>query len=143
MKVVQIPFLLRAAVVWRLALLLGIALPAVGCGRGLDRCAVDGSVTFDGQPVDRGTIEFSPTAADQPSASGAVVQDGEYSIPRRTGLAPGKYRVRIYSPTPAPARQGPDVPPPVERIPANYNTKTELTVEVTPSGPNTFDFHMD
>ncbi len=127
-----------------LAVLAGFILGAGGCGPRSNRRQISGTVTLDGQPVDRGNIEFAPISAEQPSASGAMVIAGKYTIPPRSGLAPGKYTVRIYWPVPLPADQSPNAPRvvPRERVPAKYNVRSELTVEVRPGQPNTFNFDL-
>ena len=79
------------------ALMAGAILAIAGCDRGATiGCAISGEVTLDGMPVDGGNIQIDPVEAKQTSASGALIQAGRYSIPRQTGLAPGKYRVHIY-----------------------------------------------
>lgn len=125
------------------ALVVGAVSLSLGCGRGgVDRCAINGSVTMTGEPVDGGNIQFAPLTVGQGSASGAVVQAGRYSVPRESGLVAGKYRVRIYWPEKAGREQGPNVPLARERIPAKYNTGSELTVEVRQGSDNTFDFAL-
>lgn len=119
----------------------------VGCGgdNPLNRQPVSGTVTLDGQPIDHGSIEFSPQDPEGVSSGGMIV-DGEYSVPAEKGLPPGKYRVRIYAPeggVPVPADQppGPGVgPPPKERIPPAYNRESEIMVEVIEGGDNTFEY---
>ena len=117
-----------------------------------DRCAISGAVTLDGKPVDGGNIQIDPLEAKQTSASGALIRAGRYSIPRQTGLAPGKYRVRIYwaekvntgiVPTiTGDVGHNVNVTPPRELIPAKYNTESELTIEVRQSDANRFDFAL-
>jgi hypothetical protein len=136
----------------------GAALALPGCGHaGSDRCDVTGTVTLAGQPVDGGNIEFAPLAASQGSASGAMIQAGRYTIPSKTGLSPGKYRVRIYwadKPTLVDADES-DAPPGAikknparipqvkELIPAKYNVESQLTIDVRQDGGNTFDFALE
>jgi hypothetical protein len=136
---------------WLLAA--SMALVAVGCGRvGTDRCALTGSVTLAGKPIDGGNIQIEPLDVKQTSASGALIQQGRYAIPRETGLAPGKYRVRIYCaettdakivPTITGGPQNAHVGPPKELIPAKYNAESQLTIEVRQGGGNTFDFALE
>lgn len=123
----------------------------VGCGPtdSLNRQAISGTVTLDGQPLENGTIEMVPVDAGEGVASGANITDGSYEIPQEKGLPPGKYTVRISaaagSPTKtskAPPGEG-DVQPAEERIPARYNAQSELTAEVTDGSPNTFDFELE
>ena len=63
---------------------------------------------------------------------------------------PGKYKVAISSPDPRSGQGPPDAPPgerggypATERINAKYNSKTELTAEVTADGKNHFDFQVE
>jgi hypothetical protein len=54
------------------------------------RTTIHGRVTYEGQPVKKGTITFWPTDGQGPSAGGAIV-DGMYSAQ----VGPGKKRVQI------------------------------------------------
>jgi hypothetical protein len=119
-----------------------------GCGKGTDRLKVSGTVTYKGRPLDQGRIEFEPTFTGPTAfASGAPIADGAFTIPAGGGLAPGTYRVRIYSSDrvspKGPVLPGSEGPPPKERLAAKYNTETKLTAEVTAAGPNTFAFTVD
>ena len=49
-----------------------------------------GAVTFDGKPLERGTIAFRPSDGKGPTACG-LIANGRYSC----RLAPGKWRVEI------------------------------------------------
>jgi hypothetical protein len=124
-----------------------VSLAGCGADNPLNRQPVSGAITLDGQPMDHGSIEFSPQADDGVS-SGAMIVDGEYSIPAEKGLPPGEYRVRIYSPeggqsAPADGPPGPNMGPPAqERVPPNYNRESEIIVEVTAEGPNEFDYEI-
>jgi hypothetical protein len=121
-----------------------------GCGGPTDelpRQAVSGKVTFKGQPLAQGMIQFQP-ADGGATAGGGAIADGEYSIAKAEGLVPGKYQVVVTStPPPAPlppgTMPGDPVPPPKETIPAKYNVKTTLSATVTKEGPNTFDFPLE
>jgi hypothetical protein len=138
--------------------LAGAALALPGCGRaGSDRCDVTGTVTLAGQPVDGGNIEFAPLEANLGSASGAMIQAGRYTIPSKTGLSPGKYRVRIYwadkpalldadesDAPPGAIKMNPArIPHVKELIPTKYNVESQLTIEVHQGGGNTFDFALE
>jgi hypothetical protein len=121
--------------------------PLAGCG-GQDRHEVTGEVLLDGQPVEDGVIQFAP-ADGQGTGDGAQIANGRYRIPKEKGLAPGKYKVTIYA---GDGRSGagdasPDSPhartkPGKERIPAEYNTRSNVVKEVTRDGPNKFDFDI-
>jgi len=130
---------------------------SLGCGEPnpLGRKAISGTITFDGSPLEYGMIEFSPTDPAGHS-SGGVINDGTYQIPAPQGLPPGTYKARITSPTdsgpaedeeeellpPGPQEGGRQPPPAKERIPAEFNTKSDKLVDVTVEGPNTFDFEI-
>jgi len=123
---------------------------AVGCANDPNaRQAVSGTVYFQGQPLDQGSIHFIPIER-LPSESGAGIENGAYTVPRDRGLVPGKYKVVIasYDRT-GPKVQSDEMPgePSAkqfkERIPAKYNHKTMLTAEVKGNGKNVFDFKLD
>ncbi|HXG12894.1 MAG TPA: hypothetical protein VNK04_24265 [Gemmataceae bacterium] len=119
-----------------------------GCGDPRNRQEVTGEVTLKGQPVDDGIILFAPVDG-QETGDGAQIVNGKYRIPKEKGLSPGKYRVSIYA---GDGRSGagdasPDSPyagsrPGKERIPPQYNEKSKIIKEVTPGGPNKFDFDI-
>jgi hypothetical protein len=123
---------------------------ATGCGQRGDRLAVSGIVTLDGAPLHSGSIRFTSKGGETLVASGAMIQDGAYHVPQEKGLLPGTYHVEINSPdreaptvmaraTPG----GPGIPVAPDRIPAEYNSSSTKTIEVTPEGENEFDFNID
>ena len=116
-----------------------------GCGPGDPRLAVSGAVTFKGQPLDQGRIEFHPPK-NNGTMSGAVIQNGRYEIPRDKGLAPATYEVRIYSYDQKGGTAG-AIPGEAglgfkERIAKKYNADSTLKADVK-SGQTTFDFSVD
>jgi hypothetical protein len=137
-----------AQTIRRLLLALLLAAPAAGCGdaaRG--RCAVSGTVTFRGQPLDQGMILFVPAAGDLTTQAGTAIRNGQYAIPAPQGLLPGRYRISISSgdgKTPADRNGGPPGPSgnfsSQERIPRDFNVASTHEVEVMKGGPNRFDF---
>jgi hypothetical protein len=79
------------------------ALVVPGCGGDElgKRHPVSGKVTFKGEPVERGTVTFTPADpnAGIRAASGAIV-GGSYQLTTQTnndGAMPGKYKVSIQS----------------------------------------------
>ena len=115
-----------------------------------------GEILLDGQPLDTGSIEFSPHEH-AGVRSGTMIENGAYAIPGNKGLPPGKYLVRIFSPVEAapppeepsvpgptvPGPVGPSQPPPgVERIPPEFNEESEEVIDVTEAGPNEFNFDI-
>lgn len=137
--------------VQRVGLILVVIL--AGCGKNpLGREPIHGTVVLHGEPLDQGAIEFRPVAKKGGVSSGAVITDGEYSIPSDKGLPPGEYRVMIFSaaadPSPAPLGPPGSNPmggprPTIERIPPQYNVSSQVIVEVTAGGDNRFDYHIE
>jgi hypothetical protein len=62
---------------------------AVGCQR--STCTVSGSVSYNGKPIERGAITFTPSDGSGPSFGG-MIENGRYEIPQ---AYPGKRTVRI------------------------------------------------
>jgi hypothetical protein len=127
-----------------------LVLPLVsGCGnRGPVRHEITGTVTYKGEPVEEGVIDFEPQDG-QASKDGASIIKGEYRIPKDKGLLPGKYKVSIVigDGTVGTGDASPDAPPRPrgatpgkERAPPEFNVKSTLIREVTADGPNKFDF---
>lgn len=124
----------------------------VGCGGGdgLELYGVTGKVTYDGEPVSNGSISFEPAAGTTGPASGSgLAEDGTYEVPDEKGLVPGTYNVRITGnrKTGRQVPAGPPTPPGsmvdevAQYIPAQYNTKTTLTVQIE-KGKNEHDFKL-
>jgi hypothetical protein len=126
----------------------------VGCRpAGPTRFEVSGEVFFDGTPVEDGSITFTPQDG-QATSDGSNIIKGEYRIPKEKGLLPGKYKVSITAgdgisgagDAGVKAGPRPKVPPGatpgVERVPPEWNTKTQQIVEVKAEGPNKFDFNI-
>jgi len=120
-----------------------------GCGGDpLGRQPIAGSVSLDGAPLEKGTVNFHPVESAKTS-SGGPVAGGKYSLERQKGLAAGKYRVTINAPKPGTGGQavegampGETIAPPVELIPPDWNTNSAQFVEVKFSGPNEFNFEV-
>jgi hypothetical protein len=73
---------------------------AVGCSKpqsGPARIAVTGKVTFDGQPVPRGTIAFEPDSLAGNSGPGGygTIVDGRFTTHPQMGPVGGAQKVRI------------------------------------------------
>jgi hypothetical protein len=104
---------------------------AVGCGSGMAR--VEGKVTFDGEPVNRGMITFEP-ADGQGTSAGGNVENGQYSVEE---VQPGPKLVRISAVKVVGMRREYEADPnspttevTVDLLPERYNTKSELTLDV-------------
>jgi hypothetical protein len=121
-----------------------------GCGESdpLGRKAISGTVSFNGAPVEKGNIAFQPVDKSTTSG-GSSIQTGKYSVPQKTGLPVGKYRVSIHAPKPGTGGQGAaDAPPgdppapPQELIPPEWNTNSEQYIEVNDKGPYVYNFDI-
>jgi len=120
----------------------------VGCGSskysGEKRYPLEGEVTFEGQPVDLGSITFIPAGKGRPS--GGVITDGKYAVPEENGANAGSYRVEIswLKRTGKQLRDAETKEMYDERreaIPDKFRSNSELTVEV-PSPGNHYDFKL-
>jgi hypothetical protein len=81
----------------RLGSLALVCLALAGCGGdGLDRHRIQGTVTFQGQPVAFGAIFFEPTASIGQTAPTVYlpIRDGKYDTGNKGPVA-GKYRVVV------------------------------------------------
>jgi hypothetical protein len=78
---------------WALA---AVGLALAGCGDGVERYRVQGTVTFDGKPVETGAVFFEPTASVGKIAPTVYlkVQGGRFDT-GGDGPAAGKYRVVV------------------------------------------------
>ncbi|MDX2035345.1 MAG: hypothetical protein SFX72_01740 [Isosphaeraceae bacterium] len=120
-----------------------------GCGEPLDelpRRAIDGSVSLNGEPLAKGTIQFVPRSAEAGTQVGAIIENGRYSIAAAQGPVPGMYGVMISgaSDTVAAGEDDPAKPPKPapDPVPARYNSNTTLEAEVKKEGSNTFSFEL-
>jgi hypothetical protein len=127
--------------------LAGGLLPGCGNSNPLGRKALYGKVTLDGAPLKNGAIEFHPQVQSGVQ-SGGLIKDGEYSIPEHEGATVGKYRVVIYDtyetpPLPPGHMPGDDLPPtPKPKVPPEWNSKSQKTIDVAEDGPFEFDFDI-
>ena len=130
---------LRLAYRWLLCLCAVTGcLTLAGCGRGdgLDRREVRGSVTLDGEPIEKGHITLFPLGAG-PVASGTVERGG-FWIGESDGPIPGEYRVEITGTRETgkmltienPGGEPREVPEVVSIVPVRYNERSELTLSV-------------
>jgi hypothetical protein len=123
-----------------------VLLTCVGCGG--NETTIEGNVTFDGKPVEQGSIVLEPADRVGPTAGGTIAQ-GKYRLGAAEGIAPGKKIVRISAvgPTGRKIEAGPPSPPGQmvdevsQYIPATYNDKSTLTVDVA-VGNTTHDFEL-
>lgn len=125
-------------------LLAGVVL--IGCSAQSDRSRVQGTVSYNGEPVDDGGIAFIPDEGGDAARATGEIRDGHYDLDSTRGPSPGKYHVEIYwnkktgrqltSPSGKATKDETR-----QAIPAKYNEHTELTVDIKP-GRNTLDFDL-
>jgi hypothetical protein len=130
---------------------------AVGCGgraSGPLRVAARGEVRVDDVPLKAGVIRFVPQAKGPVALT--TIKDGRFALSAADGPALGKNSIEIVAvPMANPLEGATDIRkawtdyakakqgPPVETaVPAKYNQRTTLSVEVSAKGPNTFDFQL-
>jgi hypothetical protein len=103
------------------------------------RAAVDGTVTFNGEPVDNGGIQF--VSEDGKNKGGGEIKGGKYSLTGDHGLPPGKYKVEVYwnkktgKTVVDKADTGEKMDETSQVIPPEFNTNTTLSAEIK-SGTN-------
>jgi hypothetical protein len=130
-------------------------LASIGCGSGTSggKHRISGTILFEGQRIEAGTISFAPEQGPGRPAS-AMFTDGQYKLEAKKGLTPGKYVVKIFANAKETGKLSPEElmiggagnsnrpKAPEQTIPANYNTKSTQVIEVTTKGPNVFDFDI-
>jgi hypothetical protein len=125
---------MRATISKQVLSLLAVVLCAlVGCGSGNNAVKVTGAVSYDGQPVEKGEIIFTPADGSGQSAA-SKIENGEYQCQ----VPPGTHKVRITAYREVPGqmdRSNPGVEVPVVEmyIPDQYNASTTLEVTVDSS----------
>ncbi len=119
-----------------------------GCGTSTDRLPLEGTVLYQGKPLEQGHITFLTTSGAPGPVCGAVIRDGSFEIPTEQGLAPGSYRVQISSrggiapQTPEEMAAGAS-PRAKELLPAKYNDESTLTAEIATGSPNELVFSLE
>jgi hypothetical protein len=104
---------------------------------------VHGAIAVDGQHIDGGSITFAMTGGGATSWM-TPIKDGKYTLPN---VKPGPMKVSIRRPVTVGKKKvydGPDSPLKEilkEGLPARYNEKTELKVDVKP-GVNVHNFEL-
>jgi hypothetical protein len=71
-----------------------------GCGgSGLETVAVDGTVTYDGKPLEIGIVRFVPLDPEGMMATGTLKPGGKYELATRNsdGILEGDYKVTVES----------------------------------------------
>jgi hypothetical protein len=114
-----------------------------GCSGG--RCAVEGLVTYDGEPIAIGTIAFLPKE-EKGIKCGGRIENGRYIIEAQFGPVPGPHRVEIHWAKPTGVKYKNEFGEVFDRtkegLPDKYHSKSTLSADIK-SGTNTLDFKLD
>ncbi len=133
--------------VLKAALAILLLTAAAGCGEkamdyaSLNLVLVSGTVKLDGSPLANARVRF----VDENGSGSEGITDsaGRYSLrydSNRLGAKPGKKKVKITTAAET-AADDPDAISKSEKVPAKYNSATELEVEVT-SEQTAYDFAL-
>ena len=121
---------------------------ACGCGSANtpQRAAIEGQVTFNGEPIEMGSIQFIPEKGVVGKPVATRIDQGRYELSADKGPAVGKNRVSIQA-TRKTGKQIKNIMGELEDqreefIPKKYNEGSELVVEIKP-GNNNEDFHLE
>lgn len=132
----------------RYALPILLLAASLGCQGEKTGPEIQGTVQFDGQLVSHGLIHFEPANGKGANASRRI-DDGKFQFPTNARMDPGTYKVAIRMLPPetnldadTTMNQSQRQPPFKNPIPAKYNDRSELTVEVSAEGPNVFEFDL-
>ncbi len=122
----------RRDVAWAPLGALGLALVLAGCAEPTTGQVI-GAVSVDGQPAKTGSIAFIPVGGRGITAGGAIA-DGQYAVEAALGEVKVEIRVpkvvgeaALYDTPDSRVRQLM-----AETLPAKYNDRSELRLEVTP-----------
>lgn len=130
-------------------LLTAILVVAIGPGCNSGRFPIQGEVTFDGQPVETGTIAFEPADGQGPTTGGQI-KNGKYALMGNAAPLPGKKKVRISAvhktgrriPAGPPAAQNEMIEEIIRYIPAIYNSRSTLFCDVSADRPPQINFDL-
>ena len=126
-----------------LSLLCMVGLLLAGCGFDGDLAKVKGRVTLHGQPLEGVVVQFQPTGGSGSSSSGITDSEGRYELMftfTTPGAVPGEHIVSIRT-AEAYYEDGRCTSETGDRVPAKYNSRTELRRTVEP-GKNVIDFDL-
>ena len=136
---------------FRWAFLAAFVCGTIGCGPNT-KCSLRGSVSFNGEPVNEGSIRLDPVNIPNAQRAASTIEAGQFEIPIADDMLAGAYRVTIYglrsTGRQLKARENLSggelgtVAETVQYIPQKYNRQTELTVELS-AGENTEEFNLE
>ena len=110
------------------------------CGCGGDQIKpVSGIITLDDKPLAGVQVIFAPVEGGRRNSVGKTDETGAYSLIytiRDDGAITGEYKVLI-------SKRKMTKDGEVETLPAKYNRDSTFRAEVTASGDNKFDYHLE
>ena len=120
----------------------------IGCADPSNRAALTGTVTLDGKALPKGSFELIPIQGTKGPTSGGEIVNGKLYVEQQRSVMPGIYRVNIKANRPSGKKEiseytGEEIEIPEQYLPARYNQKSELSIEVTSSGKNDFEFKLE
>ncbi len=139
---------------FRCVVMFALLLPwfSLGCGGSSDRIptgSISGEVTWEGNPLEKGVIQFQPDQDAQGNPlSGQMVQAdiraGKYQVDANPGAVVGRNRVVITATRVAGKvmQDGEEVEKHEQFLPAKYNTATTLFEDIN-SGRNELNFTLE
>lgn len=110
----------------------------LGCQREEPTYSVSGTVTYNGTPLENGFINFESDPLDGKPAGSAQIVKGSFVTKARAGKK--KVMITANKPTGEKDSGGYDIV--VNYLPPEFNLESKLTAEVTPAGPNQFEFKL-
>ncbi len=132
-----------------LRLWLPILLCIAACNRHPNAAGVEGNVSFNGKPVERGTVELHPIDGTVGPMVGGVIEKGTFRIPVEKGpIVGGTYCVRILGMEKTGEKQvNRDRPNETSDvyanvIPAEYNNQSKLKAVISYDQPNRLDYSL-
>jgi hypothetical protein len=133
----------------RLNVCLVLLLIATGCAKtDANRGTITGQVKLDGQPLEQGSILFTPAEGVKGVVTGGEIKDGKYQLTGKAGPSIGSNRVEIR----AVRKSGKMVQKPMapagemveemaEAVAPQFNSASTLKFDVK-AGDNTADFEV-
>lgn len=132
---------------WKAGCALALAVCCVafaGCAPKDGLVPIKGTVTLDGAPIEKGTVNFAPKGGSGTTAGGAIV-NGKYEA----RVSPGKMAVTIYAqksekienPTQEQIERG-ITEIKVDVVPAKYNRASTLEVDIVEGQKDPVDFEL-
>jgi hypothetical protein len=110
-----------------------------GCGNS-QRRNVEGNVTFNGMPLEKGYVMIRPEPGTASPSVGGEIVAGRFAISPKGGISPGKFRVEITASRTTDKKIRDPIRGMVtteeQYIPAKYNVNSELELTVAPGNGN-------